>query len=70
MKATAIKGIGTVVTRQTAPGYIARLAGLIYEDLSPAASAVFDAEAARVVNAGFLTWSEVEEIEIKALKNL
>lgn len=63
----AMMGIGTVITQKTAAGYLKRIAKRIYNDLDMAGSIVFDEEAKKIVAAGWLTWEEIEKIEIAAM---
>lgn len=58
---------GTLITKETAPGYLKRVAGYLQRDLTMEASNVLSEIESRIVNAGWLTWAEVEEIEISAL---
>ena len=58
---------GTLITRETAPGYLKRIAGILQRDLTMEASIMLDDIEDRIVKAGWLTWPEVEEIEISAL---
>lgn len=63
----AINVLGSVVTAQTAASYLTRLAKIVYGDLDMGSALVFDDQAERIVSAGFLTWEEVEAIEINAI---
>lgn len=58
---------GTLITKETAPGYLKRIAGYLLQDLTMEASVVLSDIESRIVKAGWLTWQEVEEIEISAL---
>ncbi len=64
----AIKVPGSVVTKQTAPSYYKNIVKMLYEGIDTPGAFVLDEIAERIVNAGFLTWDEVEAIEIDALK--
>ena len=68
MKPYAISVPGSVISRQTAPGYLRRTAAFL---LAPArfsmeSCAVLSDIESRIVSAGFLTWDEVEQIETEA----
>lgn len=60
----ALNIVGTVVTSKTAAGFIMRMARLSDRDLSGAL--VLDEIESKVVEAGFLTWEQVEAFEAKA----
>lgn len=66
MKPYGIAVPGSVVTAKTARGYLLRLAGRILADLSLEGSVVLSEVEERIVRAGFLSWEEVEQIEIEA----
>ena len=66
----AITVLSSVVTAATAADYLTRLAKLTYSDLSRAGAICFDDQAEKIVSAGFLTWENVEEIEITACQGL
>lgn len=66
----SIKVPGSVVTKATAPGYLERIARNFYGGLDVSGAYAFDMIAAEIVKAGFLTWEQVEEIEIKAVCSL
>lgn len=67
MKQYAIAVPGSVVTQKTAAAYIARLIGYFMNDSSLAMSNVITDAEERIVNAGFMTWDEIEQIEIRAM---
>lgn len=58
---------GTLITKETAPGYLKRIAKILQRDLTMEASVVLYDIESRIVKAGWLTWPEVEEIEVSAL---
>ena len=67
MKPCAISVPGSVISRQTAPGYLRRTAAFL---LSPSrfsveSCAVLSDLESRIVSAGFMTWDEVEQIEME-----
>lgn len=68
MKPYAISVPGSVISRQTASGYLRRTAAFL---LAPArfsmeSCAVLSDIESRIVSAGFLTWDEVKAIETEA----
>jgi len=67
MKPIAINVPGSVVTKETAPGYLLRVAKILLSEITMESSVVLEEIEERIVNAGFLTWPECEEIEIKAM---
>ena len=67
MKTLSISVPGSVITNKTARGYLLRLARHLLNDLSIESSIVLTEIEERIVNAGFLTWEQVEEIEIESL---
>ena len=67
MKTSSISVPGSVITNKTAEGYLLRLAKHLLNDLSMESSIVLTEIEERIVNAGFLTWEQVEKIEIEAL---
>ncbi len=69
MKPYAIMVPGSVVSKKTAPGYLLRTAKFLFSrELTNESCLVLHQIESDIVNAGFLTWDEVEEIEIEALK--
>lgn len=70
MRLRGLKVPGSVVTRATAPGYLERIAKQFYSGLDVNGAFAYDMIAADIVKAGFLTWEQVEEIEIKAVCSL
>jgi len=58
---------GSLITRKTAAGYLARIAAHLLSDLSIESSIVLSEIENRIVSAGFLTWEQVEEIEASAV---
>ena len=67
MKTLSISVPGSVVTSKTARGYLLKLAKHLLNDLSIESSIVLTEIEERIVSAGFLTWEQVEKIEIEAL---
>lgn len=67
MKTIAINVPGSVVTANTAADYIARIASYLLSDITLESAKVIDEIEERIVNAGFLTWEQVEEIEANAI---
>ena len=66
MKSISINVPGSVVTAKTAPAYLKRVAAHLLNDISVASTLVLNEIEERIVNAGFLTWEQVEEIEASA----
>lgn len=67
MKTIAINVPGSVVTAKTAADYIARIADYLLSGISTESAKVLDEIEERIVNAGLLTWEQVEEIEANAM---
>ena len=61
----AVSVPGSVVTRETAPGYLARVARMLLHPITVESSAALSEIERRIVDAGLMTWPEVEEIETK-----
>ena len=57
---------GSVLTKETAPGYLERVASYLLKDLTLESSVVLSDIERLMVDAGFLTWEECEAIEIAA----
>lgn len=57
-----------ITTKEQAKNLIKRLNSYFVKDTSIGMSLVIDDYTKRLVNAGFLTWEEAEEIEIEAYK--
>lgn len=68
MKTISISVPGSVITAKTAAGYLFRIASMLLSDGSMEACCVLSEIESRIVNAGFLTWEQVEEIEISTYK--
>lgn len=66
MKTIAINVPGSVITAQTAAAYLARIAADLLGSISVESALVLNEIEERIVNAGFLTWEQVEEIEANA----
>ena len=66
MKSISISVPGSVITAKTAAGYLARTAAHLLADGSMEACCVLSEIEDRIVRAGFLTWGQVEDIEIAA----
>lgn len=66
MKQIAIKVPGSVVTAKTAADYLKRVAAHLLNNISIESALVLNEIEERIVNAGFLTWEQVEEIEASA----
>lgn len=64
MKNIAIKVIGSVVTKDTACDYLRRIIAYFVNDISIEGMKVLDEIEERIVNAGFLSWDEIEKIEV------
>ena len=58
---------GSVITKTTARGYLLRVAKSLQSNLTIESSVVLSEIEEKIVNSGFLTWTQVEEIEIEAL---
>ncbi len=67
MKPYSVMVPGSVVTVQTAAGYLSRIAAHLLSDISTESALVLAEIEQRIVSAGFLTWEECEAIEIKAM---
>ena len=69
MKSYGIRVPGSVVTKKTAPGYLKRMCIRFMRDrdLTMEASRFLSDIETRIVNAGFIGWNEIEQIEIKAI---
>ena len=67
MKPYCIMVPGSLITKQTAPGYLRRIAGQIFAKLDNAGCLFLVDIESRIVEAGFLTWDEVEDIELEAM---
>ena len=67
MKTLSISVPGSVITQKTARGYLLKLANYLLNNLTIESSVVLTEIEERIVKAGFLTWEQVEEIEIEAL---
>lgn len=68
MKTYGIIVPGSVVTKETAPGYLLQVAKMLQREITMESSIVLSEIESRIVKAGFLTWTECEEIEIKAME--
>lgn len=68
MKAISLSVPGSVITAKTAAAYLTRIAAYLLADLTMESSVVLADIEDRIVRAGFLTWEQVEEIEISACK--
>lgn len=64
MKTIAIQVIGSVVTKDTACDYLRRIIAYFANDISIEGMKVLDEIEERIVNAGFLSWDEIEKIEV------
>lgn len=64
---TAVSVPGSIVTRETAPGYLRRVARVLLNPITEASSAVLTEIERKIVDAGLMTWAEAEEIELDAL---
>lgn len=67
MKVISISVPGSVITKKSAAGYLERVARYLFGKTEPEAMYVLGDIETRIVDAGFLTWPEIEEIEIKAI---
>lgn len=69
MKPYGISVPGSVITKQTAPGYLKRMCAWFMRDrdLTMEASIFLSDIETCIVNAGFMDWNEVEQIEIEAI---
>ena len=65
MKAMIVPG--SVITKQTARDYLLRLAKMLQDNLSVESSFVLDEIEERIVASGFLSWDEIEAIEMEAM---
>ena len=65
MKAITVPG--SVVTKETAPGYLRRVARKLLNPVTQASSIVLTDIERALVNAGFMTWEETEEIEMEVM---
>lgn len=63
MKTIAISVPGSVVTKDTACDYLRRIIAYFVNDISIEGMKVLDEIEECIVNAGFLNWDEVEDIE-------
>lgn len=61
MKEIAI--LGTIVTRETAPGFLGRVARMLLNPVTMASSAVLTDIEKQLIGAGLMTAEEAEEIE-------
>ncbi|MCC8014057.1 MAG: hypothetical protein LIO87_02595 [Eubacterium sp.] len=68
MKPYGILVPSSVVTKMTAAGYLKRIAKMLLENPTIASCAALDTIEAKIVDAGFLTWEQAEEIEAEAFK--
>jgi hypothetical protein len=68
MKTLSIQVPGSVITQKTARGYLLRLASHLLNDLSIESSVVLTEIEERIVNAGFMDWEQIEQIEIEAIQ--
>ena len=65
----AIKTVtGTVITNKNAAAYVARMIKTAYAALDQHWSIVLDQIETEVVSAGFLTWEQIEALEVEILK--
>jgi len=64
----AIQVPGSVVTKQTARGYLLRIAQMLLDDLTLESSQVLSEIETRIVNAGFMSWADVETVEMEAMQ--
>ena len=67
MKVYGISITGTIITKETASGYLLRVAKILQQNLTMESSIVLDEIEERIIKAGFLTKAQCEEIEIRAL---
>lgn len=59
---------GSIITMETAPDYLSRLCKFHYSrELTMEASMMIHDIEERIVNAGLMTWSEIEDAEIAAM---
>lgn len=63
----ALMVTGSVITKNTARGYLFRVAKFLQSNLTMESSIVLSEIEEKIVKSGFLTWSQIEEIEIEAL---
>ena len=63
----ALMVTGSVITKNTARGYLFRVAKFLQSNLTMESSVVLSEIEEKIVKSGFLTWSQIEEIEIEAL---
>ena len=68
MQPYAVKVPGSVVTKQTAHGYLFRVLCYLDDNITPESCAALDHIEEIIVNAGFMTWEHVEQLEIAALQ--
>ncbi len=68
MKPYGITVPGSVITKETAPGYLKRIAKMLLHEITMESSVVLSEIEERIVKAGFLTWAECEKIEIEAME--
>lgn len=69
MKQYSITVPSSVITKQTAPGYLRRMCAAFMRDrdLTPEAALFLEDIEQRIVNAGFMDWNEIEQAEIDAI---
>lgn len=65
-KPYAISVPGSVVTKQTAPGYVKRAARFFLSRSSDGAWQALTEIENRIASAGLLTWEQCEQLEIEA----
>ena len=56
---------GSIVTRETAPGYLRRVARMMLNPVTMASSMALTQIEEKIVGAGLMTWEEAEEIEME-----
>lgn len=59
---------GSLITEKTAGGYLLRIARRLQQDMTMESSVVLYEIEKKIVEAGLLSWPEVEDIEIKAIQ--
>ena len=65
MKTYAISVPGSIITKQTAPGYLRRMcrAFMVDRDITLESSCFLSDIEQRIADAGFMTWDEIEAVE-------